>query len=212
LRFADAYWDQHREGVGKFLSDWNPRSKNLLLIGSSAGYSLPTDWLKGFELVTAYEPDPIARVIFEKRHGIRPCWIRTRFPFPDFSILETEANRGAAILFCNLMGQLQIRNAGEFRLKMLRHLKDREWASYHDALSGAGIEFDLEDLRPGRAGIREMEKWIYVKNRSRSEVAVNAHSAPEVFEGWTGLQYRYWQWRILPDFTHLIEGVFSSVR
>ena len=41
-----------------------------------------------------------------------------------------------------------------------------------------------------------------------SEVEVNAHHAPDLFEGGEGRSYRYWQWRITPKQTHLIEGVF----
>jgi hypothetical protein len=91
---------------------------------------------------------------------------------------------------------------------MVQSLEGREWASYHDVLSGDGIEFDLEDLRPGRANPQEMEKWIYVKNPKKTEISVNSHPAPELFRGVEGLEFRYWQWRILPHFTHLIEGVY----
>jgi hypothetical protein len=39
---------------------------------------------------------------------------------------------------------------------------------------------------------------------------VNAHHAPDLFDGGEGLSYRYWQWRITPKQTHLIEGVFHN--
>ena len=212
LRFRQLFWDQHREGVRKFLSEWNPQSKKLVLIGPSGGYSFPDGWFSKFESITAFEPDFMARIIFEKRHSIQPKWIKTGFPFQDFSALKEIPMQGSAILFCNILGQISIRNPSRFQSMMVHHLAGREWASYHDALSGEGIEFDLEDLRPGRASSHEMEKWIYVKNPKIREVSVNSHPAPDLFRGIEGLEFRYWQWRILPHFTHLIEGVYPKAR
>ncbi|NDG85242.1 MAG: hypothetical protein EBX52_09445, partial [Proteobacteria bacterium] len=60
LRYRKAYWDQHHNGVRKFLEEWNPASKKLLLVGPSAGYSLPSDWLARFDSIEAFEPDPVA--------------------------------------------------------------------------------------------------------------------------------------------------------
>ena len=208
LRFRESFWDQHREGVRKFLADWNPQSRNLVLIGPSGGYSFPEGWLSKFETITAFEPDFMARLIFERRHPVKPRWIRSGFPFHDFSALKDIPKAETAILFCNILGQISIRSASRFQATMVQSLEGREWASYHDALSGDGIEFDLEDLRPGRANPQEMEKWIYVKNPKKLEISVNSHPAPELFRGLVGLEFRYWQWRILPHFTHLIEGVY----
>jgi hypothetical protein len=196
--------------VRKFLSEWNPKSRNLILIGPSGGYSLPEGWLSKFDSITAFEPDFMARMLFENRHRVNPQWIRKGFPFHDFSALREIPKEGAAVLFCNILGQLPIRNPSRFQTVMQQELKGREWASYHDALSGEGIEFDLEDRRPGRASLQEMESWSYVKNPKKREVSVNSHPAPDLFRGGDALEFRYWQWRILPNFTHLIEGVYPK--
>ncbi len=212
LRFRRELWGQHQEGVASFLSAWNPKSKKILLIGPSAGYSLPAGWLNRFEEITAFEPDLLARVLFERRHGVRPRWIRRGFPFHSPEPFRGLELSNTAILFCNLLGQIRIPDVASLERKLRSKLDGREWASYHDALSGEGIEFDLEDKRPGRAGVAEMERWIYVSDRFRREVTVNAHPAPELFRDARGLEYRYWQWRIIPGFTHLIEGVFPANR
>jgi hypothetical protein len=210
-RFKERYWSDHLQGVRGFLNSWNPSAKSLILIGPSAGYSLPTEWLKRFDSVIAFEPDPMARLIFERRHGVRPNWIRKRFPFRSSNPFEIfESRPGSALLFCNILGQLEFPNLDKMSQALQRHLIDREWASYHDAMSGQKIEFDLEEAKPKRSSFHEMKKWVYVKNPKATEVVVNAHQAPELFKKWDGLQFRYWQWRLTPENTHLIEGVFQE--
>ncbi len=210
-RFKEQYWSDHLAGVNGFLKSWNPRAKSLILIGPSAGYSLPTEWLSRFDSLTAFEPDRIARMLFERRHGVRPKWVRKKFPFGSadpFGVLDAHAD--SAILFCNILGQLEFPNLGKMSQTLQHRMKNREWASYHDALSGHKIEFDLEDAKPKRSTLHEMKKWVYVKNPKASEVVVNSHQAPELFKKWDGLQFRYWQWRLTPENTHLIEGVFQE--
>lgn len=210
LRFKSRYWGSHLEGTARFLAKWNPRSKSILLVGPSAGYSLPKGWLSRFETILAYEPDPIARFMFERRHGVRPHWIPKRFPFQSAEPLGELPEPVGAVLFCNILGQIVIPNPGRFGPILRAALEGREWASYHDALSGCRIEFDLEEVRPERASLHEMKGWVYVPERGRTHVEVNAHTAPEVFRDGKGLRFSYWQWRIIPDYTHLIEGVYQD--
>jgi hypothetical protein len=195
--------------VRAFLERFAPLSRTLVLIGPSGGYSLPRDWLSRFERVVAFEPDRIARRIFERRHRIRPDW-RGKFPFGKSGVLNEVAPPDAAILFCNLLGQIEIRNPRVLG-KWLRHeLEGREWASFHDALSGDGIDFDTEDAGRSRAGLETMKKWIHVRNPGRGRIEVLAHDAPELFREFPGLEYRYWQWRLTPRRTFLTEGVFPA--
>ncbi len=212
LRFKRALWSDHQRSVEAFLEAWNPKSKALTLIGPSAGYSLPDRFLSRFEKIHAYEPDPWARMIFDQTHGKRPIWIKSGFRFLGADPISQLPKDGSAVLFCNMLGQIEIPSTHRLKKSLETHLKDREWASYHDALSGDGIEFDLEDVRPEKALLPKMKEWIYVRNRVAPEVEVNAHHAPDLFDGGEGLSYRYWQWRITPKQTHLIEGVFHNAR
>jgi hypothetical protein len=55
------------------ISDWllaqaMPRQQ-LVLIGPSAGWMLPTEWLTQFEEVHAWDIDPMAAPLFRWRHG-----------------------------------------------------------------------------------------------------------------------------------------------
>jgi hypothetical protein len=209
LRFKNKLWNGHLAATAEFLSKWDPKSKSILLIGPSGGYSIPRGWLKRFDQILAYEPDPVARFIFEGRHGVKPHWIRKRFPFRSSDPFRNVPGPVGAVLFCNILGQIVIPQPRKFASNLRKGLEGREWASYHDALSGGLIEFDLEEVRPERASIHQMKGWVWVRDRSRKLVEVNAHTAPEIFEGWKGLSFSYWQWKIVPDYTHLIEGVFK---
>ena len=42
---------------------------SLLLIGASAGWMMPSQWLKQFAKVDTYDIDPLAAVLFKWRHG-----------------------------------------------------------------------------------------------------------------------------------------------
>jgi len=199
------WWD-HQDGVQRFLERWGPKEKTLVLIGPSGGYSLPADFLERFERIIAFEIDPVARLIFEKRFGIKPQWIKHPFQFEPFSDLPADA----AILFCNLLGQVPFKNAKKMSLLLEAALKGRSWASYHDAMSGENLEFDTENSTPGkRARLIQMKSWVYPKVNSGTLV-VNAHQAPELFERFPNDSFFYWQWRILPKRTHLIEGVYHA--
>src|SRR5438067_1928170 len=130
--YSHALWDSHRQGVARFLKEWSPKEKVLVLIGPSAGYSLPTDFLSQFESIIAYEPDPVARLIFERRTGLKPRW-------KGHYLLE-ENLPGGAVLISNLLGQLEI-DVAEFKPRLLRQLSGREFASYHDIFSGTKVDF-----------------------------------------------------------------------
>jgi hypothetical protein len=210
LRFKKDLWDSHEAGVASFLDAWNPRAKNLILVGPSGGYSLPTEWLKRFQVIKAVEPDFLARIICETRHQIKPEWYRRKYPFHDPDALVLLKDSDAAILFCNLLGQIEIKSTTRLRKTLEHSLQGREWASYHDALSGDAVEFDLEDAPRKRASLAQMKSWIYVKGPRSGPIKVNAHYAPELFQFRDDLNFRYWQWRITPHYTHLIEGVFSE--
>jgi len=210
LRFRKALWESHRQGVAAFLKAWNPQARSIILIGTSAGYSIPAGWLGRFEKVIAWDPDPVARVLFERIHGIKPDWVRRKFPFSSADPMRELPRDGSAILFCNVLGQIEIPSTRRLQKSLELHLEGREWASYHDALSGDGIDFDLEDARPEKASVPAMKNWVYVRNPGLQTVEVNAHHAPDLFGGGSGWGYRYWQWRITPEQTHLIEGVFRE--
>jgi hypothetical protein len=144
-------WDPFREQVNGWLETWPcPKERGLLLIGPSAGYSLPTDWIRSFTSIDAFDRDPLARVMFHFRHQVPARFHRVNLfwrkrklslePIKEILTLHPRAN----ILFCNVLGQVlkEGRATEEEWLEFLKQLRlllrGRSWASYHDVLSVSG--------------------------------------------------------------------------
>lgn len=137
LRHRDRLWRPFRRTVAGWLADWAPPCRRLVLIGPSAGHTLPVGWLGGFAEVEAYEPDPLAR-----------WWLarRARHPALRFSPLDVLAtdpplaplakpDRQTAILFCNVLGQCPPPGGGRWHRHLASALAGRHWASFHDLVS-----------------------------------------------------------------------------
>lgn len=138
-------WKDFRLGIERWLNEWNPSSKELLLIGPSGGYTIPSTWLKKFTSIKAFDQDPLAPYFFRKNHPQVPVSFTRKNLFwkdgkLDFKILALilRDHPESAVLFCNVLGQVLLEGkATELEwsdyLKNLRTLlKEREWASYHD--------------------------------------------------------------------------------
>lgn len=145
-------WAPTRAAIADWLASCQPRSRHLLLVGPSAGWMLPTDWLRRFESVTAIDIDPWAKRLFALRHGrqLTAAGVAWRYETQDalanLPALLAEQPQ-ACVLFDNLLGQLRFHvsklasaadiAAVEARLQALvGQLAGREWGSLHDLLSG----------------------------------------------------------------------------
>ena len=209
LRFAKNYWQGHRKGTQKFLEAWNPKASALVLVGPSAGYSLPEEFLNRFTQIIAIEPDAIARLLFAARLKVKPTWKPGSLDFSQ-PVTKEQFPEACAFLFANVLGQVPIRNVPQFRANFMNFVNGHEWASYHDALSGEEFEFDTDESGHRKATLAQMKSWIYLKFTKKSTLEVTAHVAPDLFLEKDHLQYRYWQWQLTPKRSHLIEGVFKS--
>lgn len=139
------YWRLHqpfRREIGVFLDNWRPDSTHLLLVGPSAGWFLPSSFLQRFSRLTAIELDRSAPFFFAVRHGsVRRRlgssieWILDDFVEQLPRVLQRDTD--AAVLFCNVLGQLGLERADyEHQLAALRHrIGARPWASFHDRYS-----------------------------------------------------------------------------
>lgn len=132
-RWRGRLWRPYLDQVAAWLLAWRPQARHLVLIGPSGGYALPAAFLGGFERLTAYEPDPLARSI-----------LKWRFPASEFAFagaLSDPADLArrhpdAAVLFCNLLGQDWHPGPAEaWRARLVTALRGLEWASFHDIAS-----------------------------------------------------------------------------
>lgn len=66
-RHRHGLWAPFHASVAGWLADWQPRRRELLIVGPSAGYALPDGFFTRFAQVTALEPDPLARWLLRRR-------------------------------------------------------------------------------------------------------------------------------------------------
>lgn len=156
---ASRAWREFRTQIDHWLTSWPPRKPDLILVGPSGGWCLPNGFLRRFERIVAIDPDPLARVVFHLRHGrelnargVEVIWRRADF-FENMDAWLSDYP-DAAILFCNVLGQLryvcQDQDDLETQLSQLsRRLEGRAWASFHDLLSGRGTPARILRKTPG---------------------------------------------------------------
>jgi hypothetical protein len=143
-------WAPTCTDIAGWLAQVQPRSKELILLGPSAGWMLPTDWLLRFERIHAVDIDPWAARFFAYRHGAALQAGGTRWHYQtgdalaDLPRLLTMLPQ-ACVLFDNILGQLRFhaprwQDPLTFTAQQLadvqRLLRGREWGSVHDLLSG----------------------------------------------------------------------------
>lgn len=140
-------WLPTRELIAQFLAQVQPTQSELLLIGCSAGWMLPTPWLLRFKRIDIYDIDPLVPFLFGLRHGrtLKAHGIIIQHHRLDAianlpSLLKTHAH--ACLWFDNVLGQLGFRlgdeDMAERQLGQLKTmLQGRAWGSLHDVYSGA---------------------------------------------------------------------------
>lgn len=134
-------WKPFRDALERFLSAWQPKTRSLILVGPSAGWCLPTSFLVRFDRITAVDPDLLAPLLFRHLHPEAriTAWLRDDFFHCGADLLTREPD--AAVLFCNVLGQLRFSGLDEREVvgriaSLAPLLVGRPWASFHEILSG----------------------------------------------------------------------------
>jgi hypothetical protein len=229
LRFGRVRWSPFERALGEWLDDWNPSSDSVLLVGPSAGYCLADRVLARFRDVLVLEPDPIARWLLSRRLA-RLGTPRVRICADDLlvggllgpgrdvvDLLDAEPAR--AVLFCNVLGQVRFLLpddafdmwAGAFRTRVVPALAGREWASFHDRVSGRVAPELGEDSGSATALDDEalVARFYGRPLAPRTAVELVDHLASGLWA--PSLARRYFTWELAPGRFHLIEGVRSPV-
>jgi len=168
-------WQPFCLELARELEKWNPPREHLLLIGPSAGYTLPSRWLASFSSITAYDLDPLAPWFFRRNHPHAAVtfvkqnlfWIGGKLSVAPLDHVLSKAPENSVVLFANVLGQLLLEgdaSEDEFQkfLSDLRaHLGSRPWASYHDQLTEERHEhIDHLTSGPWSDGLyRQRLKW-----------------------------------------------------
>ncbi len=152
-----AAWSPTRQAIAAWLASCQVQSRQLLLLGPSAGWMLPTAWLLRFESVTAVDMDPWAARIFALRHGRHLSAAGVRWHYRTQDALATlpallAEQPEACVFFDNLLGQLRFHAPRALALQdtaaleaklqtLIEPLAGREWGSLHDLVSGPVARF-----------------------------------------------------------------------
>ena len=139
-------WQPTVQLIAQFLAQVQPKSEHLVLIGGSAGWMMPPDWLSRFKRIDAYDIDPLAPWLFDWRHGRTLKMQGTEVQHHRQDALATlpdilKAHPQACLWFDNVLGQhrFRVRDAArvERELAQLKTtLTGRHWGSVHDLYSG----------------------------------------------------------------------------
>jgi len=202
-------WQPFRQAVAQFLDAWQPKTRTLILVGPSAGWCLPSDFLARFDRIIAVDPDLWARPLFARLHPKARIanWVRDDFFQAARSLLAAEPD--AAVLFCNLLGQLRFSGLTEAEAEQqIRSLAPllggHPWASFHELLSGeTGLNprsLPLAGLPHGEALLRQLGlagEWL-----DHGAANVLPKNAPRDIV----------PWRFAPGRLHLVEMGIGGVR
>ena len=121
-------------------------SNSLVIIGASAGWMMPTNWLCQFKEVHTFDIDPLAAPLFRWRHGQNlrrsgtALTCHTQNALSDLPSLLRDHSK-ACIFFDNVLGQLrftdsEVQSTEKHISQIVKCLKGREWGSVHDRMSG----------------------------------------------------------------------------
>lgn len=225
LRYRRRLWPGFTQPLGAWLAAFTPRATALLLVGPSAGYCLPAAWLGRFATVDALEPDPLARWLLRRRFPTlrgRLHWHHASYLTPTADGLSPArlANLARdfpahAIVFCNLLGQLahlhpEAVAAPSFpawKDQLGRILAAREWATFHDRLSGplAPQLAGLSAAVPAPLTDEELMARFYVETPGQ-RVELQSHLTAGLFPAH---ERHYLAWQLVPGWFHLIEAIHS---
>ena len=139
-------WETTQRSINAFLMGQAMTQSELILIGGSAGWMMPTSWLAKFKKIRIIDIDPLASIFFNMNHGkglknSRTSWIfERRDGLRELTLLIKESP-DSFIWFDNVLGQQCFKLKDEDLVqRQLKHikmvLKNHHWGSIHDWLSG----------------------------------------------------------------------------
>jgi hypothetical protein len=221
LRHRRRLWGGFTAALDDWLDAWRPPARRLLLIGPSAGWCLPARFLERFAHIDVLEPDPLARLLLARRFRALAPRLRQhatdylgprqgRFATAPLERLASDFPE-AAVLFCNLLGQVayldpaaaESPSFAPWKAALARVLAGRDWASFHDRLSGpvAPQLAGLSALLPAGITNDELVARFYA---TAAGGELEDHGTADLFPA---LPRRFLAWQIVPERHHLIEAV-----
>jgi hypothetical protein len=221
-RYRRTLWLPFRQAVESWLVQALPPSAELILVGPSAGSCLPLTHLSRFGEVIVLEPDGLARLVLRSRLAgarvtSRASDLLVAPLLSDAPGLDRllEARPHASLLFCNVLGQLQLTLSEEehaawraaFQRRILPALEGRRWASFHDRWS---LERDGE--APPVPQSTRFERVPEEQELARTLFGPEGPALTVLDHGTAGLfpetgPHHYFAWQLTPTALHVVEAV-----
>ncbi len=225
LRHRNGLWAPFRTQLARWLEHWIPKpSGRLVLVGPSAGHTLPWQWLGKFDELFIVEPDPLARAWLAMRarragtalHFIQgESWLTGSAT--DLTAMTTQMQKlhCPPLLFTNVLGQLALlretfHDDKPWRRAFNDAIAPLPWASFHDRGSCHDIVIQTPQPPP----------W-QIQTQSELSLVDAAHALGwlpplEVEDHGTGGLLPpgprgYALWPITPDSSHLIEWTHAKL-
>ena len=215
-------WEHHRKVTCEWLSGWRPQAEQLVLIGPSAGYSLPDSFLRSFTRVIALDPDPLALGLLRLRFPALNMLCRNenylvtssrRLWTDGLQVLKAKY-QGSAFLFCNIVGQLPLLTNDyssawvSWAENFKRFSVDTEWASYHDLWSAKTQGLAGQWAPPKMPGTERIKKSVAIFLNTTEPQVIHDHETSELFS--VNHDRLLWTWQRTKTEVHCIEGVRES--
>ena len=210
-------WTSFTQPLAQWLDAWHPAAEQLLLVGPSAGWCLPDDLFARFRRLDVLDPDPFGWLVLSRRlHGlgIRAHWHENDYLTADPICVEQLAPNfpDHAILFCNVLGQVkflypELEDPGcakAWKDAISNSLANREWASFHDRISGPIAPRIMDHAAVSATGLTDQQ---LAATFYEGDGQLLSHGL-EAF--YPELTRRYFGWEIAPGQFHLIEALRSD--
>ena len=227
LRYARTLWAPFREALAQWLAASLPLSeeRELILVGPSAGHCLPLDRFRAVPRILVLEPDPLARFLLARRLAPSRVELEPRDLLVAPLLQGQRALEGvlerwprAALLFCNVLGQLHfsLSDAQQqafqqaFSERVVPLLSGRRWASFHDRWS-----LDWDGARQAPPLVRRFEQLPSDAELGEAWFGTAGEAVTALDHGTTPLfpearPRTYLSWRITPSALHVVEAVASG--
>lgn len=215
-----ALWRPTCQQISSWLAPVRPRASQLLLIGASAGWMMPTAWLERFDTVTTWDIDPLAAPLFRWRHAsaLQAAGTELRCHTGDAlaglgAVLR--AHPQACVLFDNVLGQYRfhctnVDQAATRIDRIVRTLRGREWGSLHDAFSGPVGSVRAGALPAMQSRVQGSKDAVAADQRWLGQLGAKGewldHLTSAVFEPGTLVQHMAWAYR--PGYWHWLQAAW----
>lgn len=179
-----AQWSATCADITQWLGQMPPAPDahpELVIVGASAGWMMPSAWLQNFQTVTTFDLDRWAAPLFRLRHGAALRASNTALQCNTADALTDldavlRAHPRALVLFDNVLGQLRFHtpsvDEASRRIETITaRMHGRRWGSVHDAFSGR------TQRRTGNASAPIMQRSVQAPAPSATSTSQPAQNA-----------------------------------